>query len=76
MPDNHRERDLDSMAAYISRNITESGVCELRSSELAALWGREEGLEDEQKRMCIRNFASHYNFAVVIDYGLAYAVFR
>ena len=76
MPDNnHRDTYLNAVAARIRSTISETGVCELCRSDLATLW-EDDGLDDAQKRLCVQNFANHYQFLMVVDYGLELAVFR
>lgn len=76
MPDNHKVHDMDALATRIRKKISESGVCELRRPELAALWGDDKEFSDLQRRMCIENFADHYGFFVLVDHALSCAMFR
>jgi len=77
MPDNHRDKDMDVLAKRIKSEVSRGMVCEVPGSELAFIWEDDpKTVTDEEKRLAVQNFANRYQLQVVIDYGLAYAIFR
>ena len=76
MPDYPPETDMDAMVERIKCTISELGVCQLRRDELPLIWRPDGKLPDEKKRAAIQHFAQQHGLCVVVDYDLAYVIFR
>lgn len=76
MNGDERQKKLHVLASKIRQGIVESGISTLDCAEMASIW-QEDGLEipDAEKRMRVKNFASQFGFAVMIDFDLSRAVF-